>query len=374
MNAEQSRKPGWLSDRLGWGDLASSLRKHRAPRRGFVFYLGGITLFLLLLQVLSGVLLVLYYKPDALNAHPSVERIIGEIPYGDLIRGVHVWASDFFVACLLAHMFTIVIRRSYKPPHELTWLSGLVALVIGLGMAFTGAILPWSQKAYAQARVGSEIAHNIPIIGGWVHRLLRGGQEVTSNTLGNAYGFHVAVLPATVTLLVGLHLFFLSRKPALVPASEQIVDDEPEEGADGAEGEAAKSAAKASVPAADDDTIPLYPDFLYRQAVAWVGVLVAVMTLAIFADRPLGEAADPRLSSAGAQPPWYFLPFHQIIRSSPRELLGVDGAKFIVGATCFVGLLVVALPFLDRKGSKLMAWAGWIVLFVLFLLATSALS
>jgi quinol-cytochrome oxidoreductase complex cytochrome b subunit len=374
MNAEQPRKrgrEGWLSDRLGFGDIVASLAKHRAPRRGFVFYLGGITLFLLLVQVLSGVLLVLYYKPDSLNAHPSVERIIGEIPYGDLIRGVHVWASDFFVACLLAHLFTIVIRRSYKPPHELTWLSGLVALVIGLGMAFTGAILPWSQKAYAQARVGSEIAHNIPIIGGWVYRLLRGGQEVTSNTLSNAYGFHVAVLPATVTLLVGLHLFFLSRKPALVPVSEQVVEESEEEGADG---DAPKPAAAKQAAQSDDDTIPLYPDFLYRQAVAWVGVLVAVMTLAIFADRPLGEAADPRLSSAGAQPPWYFLPFHQIIRSSPRELLGIDGAKFIVGATCFLGLLVVALPFLDRKGSKLMAWAGWIVLFVLFLLATSALS
>lgn len=371
MNAEQPSKPGWLSDRLGWGDLATSLRRHRAPRRGFVFYLGGITLFLLLVQVLSGVLLVLYYKPDAVNAHASVERIVGEIPYGDLIRGVHVWASDFFVACLLAHLFTIVIRRSYKPPHELTWLSGLVSLVIGLGMAFTGAILPWSQKAYAQARVGSEIAHNIPLVGGWLYRLLRGGQEVTSNTLGNAYGFHVAVLPATVTLLVGLHLFFLSRKPALLPASERI--EEPEE--EDAEGDAPKAAAKPAAPASgDDDTIPLYPDFLYRQAVAWVGVLVAVLTLAIFADRPLGDAADPRLSSAGATPPWYFLPFHQIIRSSPRELLGIDGAKFIVGATCFLGLLVIALPFLDRKGSKLMAWAGWIVLFVLFLLATSALS
>ena len=371
MNAEQPRKrvrEGWLSDRLGWGGISTALAKHRAPRRGFVFYLGGITLFLLLVQVLSGVRRVLYYQPDSTNAHASVERIVGEIPYGDLIRGVHVWASDFFVACLVAHLFTIVIRRSYKPPHELTWLSGLVSLVIGIGMAFTGAILPWSQKAYAQARVGSEIAHNIPLIGGWMHRLLRGGQEVTSNTLSNAYGFHVAVLPATVTLLVGLHLFFLSRKPALVPVSEQVVDEEP-----GAQGEA--DAAKApAAPVDDDDTIPLYPDFLYRQAVAWVGVLVAVLTLAIFADRPLGEAADPRLSSTGAQPPWYFLPFHQIIRSSPRELLGIDGAKFIVGATCFLGALVVALPFLDRKGSKLMAWAGWIVLFVLFLLATSALS
>ncbi len=359
MNAEQPRKPGWLSDRLGWGGIAASLERHRAPRRGFVFYLGGITLFLLLLQVLSGVLLVLYYKPDAANAHASLERIVGEIPYGDLVRGVHAWSSEFFIAFLLAHLFTVVLRRSYRSPQELSWLSGLVALFIGVGLAFTGTILPWSQKAYAQARVGSEIAHNVPFLGNWLYRLLRGGTEVTSNTLSNAYGFHVAVLPATLTLIVGFHLFFLSRKPAAI--SEPADDD------DDAEASKASSATEA-------DTIPLYPDFLLRQAVVWVGVLVAVMTLAIFADRPLGAPADPRLSSTGAMPPWYFLPFHQIVRSSPRELLGIDGPKFIVGATCLLGLLVVVLPFLDRKGSKLVAWAGWLVLFVLILLATSALS
>jgi quinol-cytochrome oxidoreductase complex cytochrome b subunit len=343
MNTTETQRRGWLEDRIGWSGIASALGAHRAPRRGFVFYLGGITLFLLLIQVASGILLLLHYRGDAAQAHASIERITSEIPYGDLIRGVHAWASDLFVACLVAHLFTIVIRRSYTPPHELTWLSGHAALVLGVGFAFTGAILPWSQKAYTQARMGSEIARYVPLIGDRLHRFMRGGTEVTPSTLQHAFGFHVAALPALLTLLIALHLFFLSRKPALLPGKPLA------------------------------ETIPFYPDFVVRQAVAWTGVIVVVMTLAIFVDRPIGEAADPRLPSVGARPPWYFLPVHQIIRVSPAELLGAPGARFLVGAACAFGLVVIALPFIDPRGSRVTAWLAWGALLILFLLGASAL-
>ena len=312
-----------------------------------MFYLGGITLFLLVMQIGSGVLLLLHYRPDSVQAYASVETITGQIPYGDLFRGIHVWSGDLFVACLVAHMFVVIIRRSFRPPHELVWLSGQVALVLGLGIAFTGSILPWSQRAYTQARMGSEIARYVPFIGDWLRRFMRGGEEVTPSTLSHAFGFHVAVLPAMLTLFIAGHLFFLARKPALLP----------EEGKP------------------EPDTIPLYPDFLVRQAVAWTGVLVLVMSLAIFWDRSPGAAADPRIAdAAAARPPWYFLPMHQIVRISPRDLLGVDGARFLVGAACALGLVVVALPFIDTRGSKLTAYAAWIALFVLCILGFSALT
>jgi quinol-cytochrome oxidoreductase complex cytochrome b subunit len=337
------RLGAFLRDRTGWDAVRASLSALRAPERGFVFYLGGITLFLLLLQVASGVLLLVHYRPDAAEAHASVQRIVGQIPYGDLIRGVHVWAGDLFVLCLALHLFVIVVRRSYVPPHELTWLSGHAALVLGIGLAFTGAILPWSEQAYTQARLGSEIARYVPLVGDGLQRFMRGGDEVSPSTLVHAFGFHVAVLPAALTLLVAGHLFFVTRKPVIPPG-------------------------RAVVP-----TFPFYPDFIVKQAVAWTLVLVLVMTLAIFADRPVGIPADPRLPSLGARPPWYFLPAHQIIRVSPRELLGVDGARFLVGAACGLGLVAVALPFLDRTGSKVTTWVAWIALLVLLVLSTSAL-
>ena len=348
MSAENGRV-GWWSDRLGWPKISSTLAAHRVPLNSFVFYLGGSTLFLMLTQVGSGVLLLLYYQPDAALAYASTERISGEIPYGTLIRNVHVWASDLFVASLLAHVFAILVRRTYRPPHELTWLSGVVLLVLGLGLAFTGTILPWSENAYTQAGVGSELASFVPVIGGWLRGFMRGGDEVTSSTLGHAFGFHVAALPAMVTTLVASHLFFLSRKSHRLAAN--------------------------AVCPPSAETIPLYPDGLVRLAAALVGIFVVIMTLAIYFERPLGAAADPRMPSpAGARPPWYFLPFHQLVLLSPKELLGMDGARFIVGIACLIGIVFVALPFLDRRGSRVVAFAACALLVVcLFLAATSAL-
>ncbi len=335
---------GWLRDRVAWTDIAGALAQHRAPRRSFVFYLGGITGFVLLVQVLSGVLLTVYYRPDAAHAHESVERIVGEIPYGHLVRAVHAWSADVFVACLMLHAFAVLARRSFRPPQELSWLSGLLLLALGLGLAFTGAVLPWSERAYTDARVGSELARHFPFVGGWLVRLMRGGDEVTTDTLAHAFGFHVAVLPAAVTAVVGAHLFFLARRPpgkTVAPSGE---------------------------------TIPLYPDFFVRQAVAMTGVLVVVLTLATFVERPLGAPADPRMATpADALPPWYFLPAHAIVRAAPKELLGIDGPRFLLGAACVLAAAVAALPFVDRRGSRLTAVLAWVLLLSFLLLSFRAL-
>ncbi len=334
----------WFSTRFGWSYVSSLLRTRRVSRRGFMFYVGGITLFLFVVQVATGVLLTLYYEPDPVAAFSSVQRITGgEIPYGNLVRNVHAWSSDFFVVSLFTHLFTIVVRRSFRPPHELSWISGMFALVLGIGLAFTGAILPWNEAAYVNASVGSELARNVPFIGDRLMAFLRGGREVGAGTLGHAFGFHVAALPATLTLLVALHLFLVSRKPPAPPDP--------------------------NVP-----TIPLYPDFFVRQGVAFTGVTVVIMTLATFFDRPLGAVADPRASPTGAHPPWYFLPIHEIVRIAPKEMLGIEGPRFLVFAVCLLGLVIVALPFIDPRGSKITAWVAWALLFVLLVLGASALA
>ena len=335
---------GWLADRIGWTGIEASLNKRVVPRHGFIFYLGGITLFLLLVQVASGILLTLYYQPDAAVAHASVERIVGEVAYGDLVHAVHVWAADMFVASLLLHMFTVVVRRSFRSPHELSWVSGILLLVLGVGQAFTGAVLPWSERAYTDARVGSEFARFVPFIGGWLHRFMRGGEDVTSSTLAHAFGFHVAVLPAAATMVVATHLFVLMRRP---PRKAETITG---------------------------PTIPLFPDFFIRLAVAMTGVMVVLLSLAIFVERPVGPPANPGVSSAGALPPWYFLPVHAIVRAAPKELLGFEGPSFLIGAACLLGLLLLALPFIDRRGSRLTAWLAWVVLLALIFLSFRAIT
>ena len=337
---EKTAPAGWLEERLGWPRMLASLAARRVPRNGISHYFGGITLFLLVLQVSSGILLMLYYQPDAAQAHASVERIVAELPYGKLIRATHVWASDLFVGFLLAHLFAIVLRRSYRSPRELGWLSGIACLFLGIGLAFTGALLPWSLNAQTDARVGSDLARYVPIVGEQLRRFMRGGEDVNASTLGHAFGFHVAALPAALTLVIGVHLFFLSRR--------QPTPHDPN----------------------DPKLIPLYPDFFVRGAALTVAVLLAVMSLVVFIERPLGPAADLTSSAPGAYPPWYFLPVHQIVSMAPKELLGMDGARFLVGAACALGLVVVALPFLDRRGSKYTAWAA--VAFLVVLLALSS--
>ncbi len=334
----------WVRDRVAWHGLADALREHRVPRRGLFFYLGAVNAFLLFLLLITGVLLTVYYKPDASQAHESVQRIIGEISYGHIVRAIHVWSADLFVAGVLLHVFTIMVRRSFAPPQELAWLSGLLLLFIGLGLAFTGAVLPWSERAYTDAHVGSEFARYVPLVGGWLERLMRGGDRVTSNTLAHAFGFHGAVLPAALTAVVGAHFLLLLRRPpsrSLPPQAESL---------------------------------PLYPDFIVRQAVAMTSVFVVVLTLATFVERPLGPAADARLPTpTGALPPWYFLPVHALVRAAPRELLGIEGPRFLVGAGCVVGVVLAALPFIDRKGSRLTAWLAWMLLLAFFLLSFRAL-
>jgi ubiquinol-cytochrome c reductase cytochrome b subunit len=342
-----SQTSSWLSDRIGWAEIVASLRARRVPRR-FMFYLGMMTLFLALLQVTTGVLLLLYYSPDSTQAYASVERIIGELPYGNLVRSFHVWSSDLFIGCLFAHMFSIVLRRRFQPAQELTWVAGLASVVIGVGLAFTGSILPWSESAYTNARVGTEFAKFVPFVGAKLERFMRGGDDVTANTLGHAFGFHVGALPAALTTVIALHLFFLARRRS---AARKERAEEPEA-----------------------ESVPLYPDFLLRQVLASTSVFVAIMTLAAFVDRPLGPAADPSQPSLGAHPPWYFLPVHQLVRLAPKELLGIDGARFLVGAASLVGLLVLALPFLDRRGSRVTTWVAAALLLILLLLSASAIS
>jgi quinol-cytochrome oxidoreductase complex cytochrome b subunit len=346
MTTEPKDAPrsSWLADRLGWDRLRSSLDRHAVPRHSFFFYIGGLTLFALLLQVASGILLMMYYRPDAAAAHASVERIAREIPYGGLVRGVHVWAADLFVAMLLLHAFIVMVRRSFKSPQELGWLSGVLLMLIGIGQAFTGAVLPWSERAYTNARVGSQLAGYTPMVGDWFRRFLRGGEELSTDTLSRAYAFHVALLPAAMTVVVAGHFYFISRKP--VVALEE----------------------------SNTKTIPFYPDFLIRQGVAFVGILVLVLTLAIFADRSIGTVADPRLATpADAQPPWYMLALHYVVRTAPRELLGVEGPRFLGGAVTALGVLFAALPFVDRRGSRITVWLSWVGLFALLLLSFRAL-
>jgi quinol-cytochrome oxidoreductase complex cytochrome b subunit len=297
---------------------------------------------LFLLEVASGILLLLPYRPDPAHAHESIIAIIGRIPYGSLVRGVHAWASQLFVAALIVQVFNLLLRRRFRSPRELVWLAGLVLLLLGVGMAFTGTILPWNQSAYLQALVSSELIGKAPLVGGWLERLLRGGPQVSAWTLHHAYGFHTGVLPAVTTLILAAHFWLVRGATKNDPGDE-----------------------------ASAQTIPAYPDFLVRLAAVCVGVLVVLISLATFAPPSIGTAADLQAAvQERVQPPWYFLFLHQLVQSAPPRLLGIESAQFIIGGLSFLGIGAVALPFLDRRGSRVTLALG-LVLIVLCLVLTA---
>lgn len=337
---------GWFSDRLGGGALADRMKQRMVSRRMPTHYLGGLLAFLFIIEVASGILLLLPYRPSPAQAHDSIINIVGRIPYGSLVRGVHLWSSYLFVAVLLLQLTVMLLARRFTAPRELVWLSGLVLFTLGIGMAFTGAILPWNQNAYFQALVSSQMVGKTPIVGAFLEHFLRGGNQVNTWTLHHAYGFHTGVLPAVLTLIFGFHAL------AVVRSSRTTNDGQ----------------------APAKDAIPMYPDFLTRLAVLCTGALVLVITLATFRAQPIGAAADPTLAApAGIAPPWYFLFLHQILKVTPAHLLGVEGPKFVGGGLTLLVVGFVILPFVDKRGSRFSFWAGLVLLSAWLVLTLYAL-
>src|SRR3989304_6300190 len=209
----------WLDERVGLAELEKLVKKKEVPvhRHTVWYYLGGMTLFLFMIQVATGILLLFYYRPSAEEAYESVQFLMAEVQFGWLIRSIHSWAANLMIFTLFVHLFSVWLLKAYRPPRELTWLSGMGLLGLALGFGFTGYLLPWNELAYFATKVGTEITGAVPVVGSFLGRLLRGGDEVTGATLTRFYGIHVAVLPLVATALLGLHLYLVQKNGMSVP-------------------------------------------------------------------------------------------------------------------------------------------------------------
>ncbi len=188
-------------------------------RHSVWYYMGGITLFLVGVQVFTGILLLLYYRPSAGEAYESVKFIVSQVEFGWLIRNVHSWSANLLIFMAFVHLFSTLFLRSYRKPRELTWVTGVLLLFVMMGFGFSGYLLPWNELAFFATKVGTGIAGAVPGVGHFLLRFLRGGDDVTGATLTRFYGIHVAVLPAVMTVILGLHLLFIQRQGMSVPPS-----------------------------------------------------------------------------------------------------------------------------------------------------------
>ena len=205
------RLSDWLDERLGWRRAWEAIFLRKVPKVNWLYTLGSATLFLALNQIITGILLTIYYVPTPDQAYDSVQYITTQVPAGWLIRGLHHWGASAMVILTVLHMLRVIFTGSYKFPREVTWFTGVALLLIVVGFGFTGYLLPWDQKAFWATTVGTRIAAVTPLIGEWILRILRGGAEISAVTLARFFGVHVWMLPAALLAVMGLHLYLVVR-------------------------------------------------------------------------------------------------------------------------------------------------------------------
>jgi cytochrome b6 len=290
-----------------------------------------MTLFLFGVQVGTGILLLLYYRPSAAEAYESVQFIVTQVEFGWLIRNVHSWSANLLIGLAFAHLFSVFFLKSYRRPRELTWVSGVLLLFLMLGFGFSGYLLPWNELSFFATKVGTGIAGAVPVAGRFVLRLLRGGDDVTGATLSRFYGLHVAVLPAITTALLAAHLLFVQRQGMSVPLS----------------------IARKRQPGERLPQMPFFPNYILRDVLAWYVALAVLAALAAFYPWELGSKADPfAVVPPGIRPEWYFLAMFHTLKLLPSHVLGIEGERLGVVAFGIAALFLVAVPLLDRRASR----------------------
>ena len=320
----------WFDDRFGLSQIFKFLREKEVPqhKHTILYYTGSTILLLFGIQVITGFMLVFYYKPTLEEANKSIARIMTEAPLGWIIRSVHFWSASFMIAIVFLHLFSIWITKSYRRPREATWLSGVFLLIISLAFGFTGYLLPWDDLSLSATKVGTDIPRSIPVVGIWITKLLRGGEDVTGDTLTRFFGFHVCILPVFIFILLAFHVYFIQKQgmslPLVVENKEKKVR-----------------------------SLPFWPNFVYREMIVWLVLVGILVTVAVFLPPSLEKAADLMAPAPeGIKPEWYFLFLFQILKIFPAKILFINGDT--VAVLLFVGafILFFFLPFIDNKPAE----------------------
>jgi menaquinol-cytochrome c reductase cytochrome b subunit len=219
----------WLEERSGLVGALSYFLFRRVHRDSNWFHtLGSATLTAFLVQLVTGVILAMYYKPTANEAYDSIQNITNELTLGWLVRGMHRWGASVFIILLFLHMGRVFLFGAYKYPRELNWLIGVILLTLALAEGLTGYLLPWDQTAYWATVVAININANAPIVGPFLGDFLRGGTEIGENTLSIFYSLHMLVIPGGLIGLITLHVYLVIRLGVTPPPwSEAAAGYEP---------------------------------------------------------------------------------------------------------------------------------------------------
>lgn len=328
----------WLDERFDLQPLVDMMDHKKVPIHSHTiwYYMGGVTLFLLLIQVFTGILLLFYYRPGEESAYESMQFILTEVKFGWLFRNVHAWSANLMVLFAFVHMFSVIFTRAFLKPRELTWVSGFILLLLSMFFGFSGYLLPWNELAFFATKVGTDIVGAVPFVGEFLKVIIRGGEDVTGATLSRFFGIHVAILPAITFVILGFHLLMVSRQGISEPREFK------------------------KLPETQKRYMPFFPHFVMRDALLWLIVNIIVLGLAVFYPWDLGLKADALASAPmGIKPEWYFMFMFETLKAIPAHVWFIEGETFGILLFGVAALLWMGVPF-ARFGGKPLMDSKWI--------------
>jgi ubiquinol-cytochrome c reductase cytochrome b subunit len=347
-NPNEVTKPGfwgWLNKRLPVdGFIKGSMTEYFAPKNfNFWYFFGSLALLVLVMQLVSGIFLAMFYKPGEATAFDSVEFIMREVNYGWLIRYLHSTGASAFFLVVYLHMYRALLYGSYKAPRELLWLFGMIIYLALMAEGFMGYVLPWGNMSYWAAQVIINLFSTIPVVGAGLVEWIRGDYGVADATLNRFFSLHVVAIPLILLLLVALHLLALHENGSNNPDGVEVKTTK---GADG----------KPPL-----DAIPFHPYYTVKDIMG-VCFFLLLFFIVVFFVPTMGklflepanfEPADPLSTPNPIAPSWYFTPYYAILRAVPNQRIGALLLLIAVLSFFF-------LPWLDRSPVKSIRYRGWI--------------
>ncbi len=314
----------WLDERTGYRSALKVMLEEPVPGgASFAYVFGSVLTYILVQQMVTGVILALYYSPSAQTAWASVAYLQDQVTMGWFIRGLHAHGASAMVIVAGLHLLQTAVYGAYKKPREVNWLAGGLMLAVILAFALTGYLLPWDQKGYWATKVATGIMGETPLIGSWLQSLVQGGNEYGNLTLTRFFAIHVFILPAAILGLLGLHLV-LFRKHGVTPRWGRSAD------------------------VLAGRTQPFWPDQMMRDMLA-IAAAFAILVYLVAQKHgvELGAPADPA-SGFDARPEWYFRPLFQML----KYFHGVLEPVAALGAPAVIGFIIFAIPFIDRREDR----------------------
>ncbi|UCG78738.1 MAG: cytochrome bc complex cytochrome b subunit [Nitrospirota bacterium] len=324
----------WIDKRTGLRDIVDSkLRTFKVPDdSGFMSTLGAVALAAFIVQVITGIFLMMYYVPHPDHAFGSIRTINNEVPFGWLFRSIHVVGSNIIIVVAFIHLLRVLARISYKRPREMTWMSGSLMFFIILFFCISGYLLSWNQLSYWSTTIITNMPTFFPLLGDMFANFLRGDEFVSGATITRFFSFHVAFLPFIFVLLVGLHLLLVWRTGLAGSKSG---------------GDASVSGSLREV---HDNGIPLFPDYFTKElfmSFVYISVIFFIISFfpLMFHPPAAGVEANPLAMPDEIRPPWYFIAPYVLIRIIPNKFIGIS-------MLLLISAVFLLWPFIDMKEER----------------------